>query len=170
MLYMPMNPSQRSLWRRIKAFELDVAGARFTFTDRLARENGWSISYAIRCVEEYKKFIFLICIADQGLTPSDQVDQVWHLHLIYTRSYWDDFCRNTLGKEIHHGPTKGGDSERNRFNNLYEASNAWYRKTFDKEPPEDIWPATELRFKEIHFTRVNRHRYWLVPKNPFKNP
>ena len=32
--------------------------------------------------------------------PSDEVDQAWHLHLVYTRSYWGEFCPNVLGKPL----------------------------------------------------------------------
>jgi hypothetical protein len=83
------------LWKKIESFELDDPQSSFMFTDRLARENGWSIEYAIRTVSEYKRFIFLMCIAEHPLTPSDQVDQVWHLHLLYTESYWIDLCAHT---------------------------------------------------------------------------
>jgi hypothetical protein len=37
-------------------------------------------------------------ISTHIVTPSEQVDQVWHLHLTYTRSYWDEFCPNVLGQ------------------------------------------------------------------------
>jgi hypothetical protein len=105
----------KTLWDKLEEFQLDDFDSTFTFTDRLCRENGWKYEYAVRVINEYKKFIFLICISDHPLTPSDQVDQVWHLHLLYTRSYWTDFCKNTLGREIHHGPTKGGKNEKEKI-------------------------------------------------------
>ena len=42
---------------------------------------------------------------------SEQVDAAWHLHLTYTRSYWDRFCKETLGQPLHHDPTRGGPAE-----------------------------------------------------------
>ncbi len=100
-----MTEAQEILWKKIKEFEIDEPSSALTFTERLARENGWTIEFTLRAIEEYKKFMFLICIAEHPLTPSDQIDQVWHLHLLYTQSYWNDFCKNTLNKTIHHGPT-----------------------------------------------------------------
>jgi len=161
---MDMNSEEKALWLKIKNFEIDDPTAQFSFSDRLARENSWSLEYALRTVWEYKKFIFLICIVDNPLTPSDQVDQVWHLHLIYTESYWKDFCENTLGRDIQHGPTKGGQSEKDKFNNWYEATKNIYRIKFSQEPPEDIWPSSSIRFGEINFSRVNLHRNWVIPK------
>ena len=114
-----MTPSEQILWQRIKRFEIDDPSSEFTFTNRLARENGWSLGYAIRAVYEYKKFIFLVCTTAHPLTPSDAVDQVWHLHLLYTDSYWIDWCQRTLEQEIKHGPTKGGKAEKEKFHDCW---------------------------------------------------
>ena len=59
---------------------------------RLASENGWSREYAVRVMQEYRRFAFLAVAAGHPVSPSDAVDQAWHLHLVYTRSYWDEFC------------------------------------------------------------------------------
>ncbi|MEZ4849274.1 MAG: hypothetical protein R3B93_11805 [Bacteroidia bacterium] len=159
-----MTEAQKTLWANIQNFELDDIASDFTFTDRLARENGWSLEFALRTVFEYKKFIFLICIAAHPLTPSDQVDQVWHLHLIYTESYWIDFCKNTLNRDIHHGPTKGGQAEKDKYHNWYEETKKVYQQVFQEQPPTDIWPSSRVRFGELRFTRINRHRNWVIPK------
>lgn len=161
-----MTDQQAELWRCIKEFELDDIHASFSFSNRLVRENGWSLEYALRAIFEYKKFMFLICISNKPLTPSDQVDQVWHLHLIYTESYWIDFCQNTLQQPIHHGPTKGVE-QRGKFRENYQNTLALYKKIFQSIPPKDIWIEIDTRFKEINFTRVNRDKYWLIPKKLF---
>ncbi len=163
-----MTEQEHTLWQKIAAFEFDDSNSEFTFTDRLCRENGWKMEYAVRAVQEYKKFMFLICIGSQPLTPSDQVDQVWHLHLLYTRSYWIDFCKETLGRDVHHGPTKGGEDDRSKFRDWYAVTKEFYRDTFGVQPPSDIWPSSKVRFGEIRFRRVNLHRNWIIPK-PKKN-
>ena len=111
--------------------------------------------------------MFLTCLADHPLTPSDQVDQVWHLHLIYTRSYWEDFCGATLGKMVHHGPTKGGGSEAAKYQDWYEMTKQLYETVFRHQPPEDIWPASKERFSNINFRRVNTDEYWIIKKPKF---
>jgi len=162
-----MNDEQLKRWNEIKSFELDDSEISLSFTDRLARENGWTIEYSIRAILEYKKFMFLLTITNHPLTPSDQVDQVWHLHLLYTQSYWEDFCESTLKRKIHHGPTKGGASEKTKFTNWYERTKDLYAETFETETPKDIWPTSEIRFSEIEFERINLQRYWII-KKPFK--
>ncbi|GAA0192582.1 hypothetical protein GCM10009122_55450 [Fulvivirga kasyanovii] len=155
---------KEDLWNSIRKFEIDDPESGFSFTDRLVRENSWTRDYAIRAIFEYKRFMYLICIAPHPLTPSDQVDQVWHLHLLYTESYWTDFCQNTLQRNVHHGPTKGGKEEKEKYSNWYEETGQLYTQVFGSEPPADIWPPAEIRFTEINFTRVNRHRNWVIPK------
>lgn len=153
-----------SLWNRISEFQFDDPASDFSFTDRLIRENAWSLEYGLRAIMEYKRFMYLICTRQSPLTPSDQVDQVWHLHLLYTESYWNDWCKDTLQQEIHHGPTKGGSNEKAKFNDLYSETMAYYKEQFNEEPPEDLWPPSPIRFGEIHFVRVNTHRNWIIPK------
>ena len=162
-----MNSEQLLLWERVRKFELNDPRASFSFSDRLARENSWPLEYTLRCIQEYKRFMFLICIAHHPLTPSDEVDQVWHLHLLYTESYWQEFCQHTLGRKIQHGPTKGGDAEKAKYNDWYQATKDFYAMTFDRVPPADIWPASAIRFGQIRFTRVNLHKNWVIPKPNF---
>jgi hypothetical protein len=159
-----MTEAQETLWNKIKEFEIDEPTSALTFTERLARENGWSIAYSLRTIEEYKKFMFLICIAEHPLTPSDQIDQVWHLHLLYTQSYWNDFCKNTLNKIIHHGPTKGGMDENTKFTNWYEKTKELYKLIFEIYAPEDIWEPSHIRFSENNFQRINLNENWIIKK------
>jgi hypothetical protein len=109
------NAEWSGLYERLAAFEFDKADAAFPFSARLARDNGWSREYAAAVLEEYRRFLFLAVAAGHPVTPSDQVDQAWHLHLLYTRSYWDDLCGDVLQRPLHHGPTRGGTAESEKF-------------------------------------------------------
>lgn len=109
-------------WERIAAHDFDVASHDLSFAKRLARENDWDTFYAERVIEEYRRFCFLAIHADHPVTPSDAVDQVWHLHLTYSRDYWECFCPDVLRQPLHHGPTKGGISENEKYH-------LWYGKT-----------------------------------------
>jgi len=160
-----MNADQKQLWERIQAFRFDEGNPAFPFAARLARDNGWSAGFTARTIREYRRFTFLAVAAGHPVTPSDQVDQAWHLHLLYTRNYWDTFCNEALQRPLHHGPTKGGASEREKFNDWYGKTLESYRRFFGEDPPADIWPASEVRFGEdIHYRRVNLKRSWIIPK------
>jgi hypothetical protein len=166
-IFYQMNAAALKLWSAIRDFELDDETSSFTFSDRLAKENGWTREFTFRAIEEYKKFMFLVCITNQPLSPSDQVDQVWHLHLLYTQSYWKDFCSVVLEREVHHGPTKGGAGEERKFTDWYSRTLYYYKEQFGADPPADLWPDANLRFKKTNFRRVDLQRNWII-KNPFR--
>jgi hypothetical protein len=153
----------QDLLNRIQAFSFDEGDCAFPFGERLARENQWSDMHAERVIREYKRFIFLAMVAGHPVTPSDEVDQVWHLHLLYTRSYWQRFCGEVLGRELHHDPTAGGRDEKSKFEHWYDRTLESYRRVFGA-PPQDIWPNAAIRFGEdLHFARVNTWRNRVIP-------
>lgn len=162
---MPIRPRQQALWDRIVAHRFDDPAARLTFTGRLARENGWTIGHAVRIVDEYRRFVFLAVTAAQSLTPSEDVDQVWHLHLVYTHDYWETFCGDVLRSPLHHGPTRGGGAEAARYGGQYQQTLDAYAAAFDAPPPSDIWPPPDRRFgADLAWRRVNLASNWVVPK------
>ena len=152
-----MDTLQAALYSRIDNFNLDVAGVQLTFSQRLARENNWSQLFTSRAIDEYKKFTFLAMVAGHPVTPSQQVDAVWHLHLTYSQSYWQDFCPNILGGPLHHEPTQGGTDEADKFREWYGNTLISYETWFDEKPPADIWPDVNKRFrspKKIDFFMI----------------
>ena len=159
-----MRPDSSGLWERIQAFSFDAGAAAFPFWSRLASENGWSPSYAARVITEYRRFLFLAVAAGHPVSPSDHVDQVWHLHLLYTESYWDRMCRDTLGMPLHHQPTTGGGAERAKFDDWYRRTLESYRRLFHEEPPPDVWPPAEAHAGGGHYQRVNTRRCWIIRK------
>ena len=136
-----MTESQAGLYHRIEVFEFDALGANYTFAQRLAKENRWSPAFAARAIVEYRRFVFLYVAAEHPVSPPEVVDQVWHLHLLYTESYWHDFCETVLGRRLHHEPSRGGAEERAKFGEWYKLTVESYRRYFGN-PPADIWPVS----------------------------
>lgn len=154
-----------ALWNDIEDFEFGLSEASLTFADRLARENGWDVGFAGRVIDEYRRFCFLAMTAGHPVTPSEQVDQAWHLHLLYTENYWTEFCGEVLGRPFHHGPTRGGSREGSKFNDWYQMTLDSYRRVFGEAPPADIWPDAQARFRDAHlFRRVNTSSHWVIPR------
>ena len=143
-----MSAIASDLWQRLAAHDIGPRDAVLSFTARLARENRWSEEFAERVVLEYKRFCYLAKTAGHEVTPSDAVDQVWHLHLTYSRDYWQVFCPEVLEAELHHGPTAGGQVERSRYYAQYAATLKSYEEAFGTPPPADIWPDSRQRFVE----------------------
>lgn len=161
-----MNQRQPdTLIERLEAFEIDEGSPPLSFAARLARENGWRLEFAQRVVREYKRFVILAMVAGHPVTPSEEVDQAWHLHLTYTRSYWDRMCGEILEQPLHHNPTAGGPSEQAKFYLWYAETLASYQRIFGEPPPEEIWPPPAQRFATAGAGRwIDPTRFWLVPR------
>lgn len=140
-----MQAQQHPLWQKLRRYEFGNSEARERFTARLARDQAWSLPYAERVVDEYLRFMFLGCVGDAPICPSEEVDRAWHLHLTHTREYWGAFCGEVLEKPFHHTPSAGND-EREKHVAMYEATLAAYAKWFGHRPPTDIWPGADRRF------------------------
>jgi hypothetical protein len=151
------------LWAALATMQ--ITSARGGFTMRLARENGWSAAHAEAVAAEYRRFLYLAAVTGEPLTPSDDVDQAWHLHLLHSRHYWDMLCARILRRPLHHDPAGGGAAETIRHQRQYEATLARYRMIFGENPPPAIWPARGAEFA-TRTLRIDAAHYWLVPKMP----
>ena len=153
--------ARRVLIGRIETLAIGRTDATLSYEGRLAAENGWTDTFAGRVAAEYRRFIALIAISGDQLTPSDAVDQAWHLHMVYSRDYWHGLCRDIVGRDIHHEPTSGGPEQREQYCDRYAHTLQLYHATFGNAPPADIWPDPSERFARI-FERVDRTRMMLL--------
>lgn len=158
-----MTPAQADLYKQICDFKLDPDFAIFPFSNKLAWEYQWSGVYTYRVIQEYKKFVFLAMVADHIASPSTAVDRVWHFHLLYTHSYWDEFCGKILKKPLHHSPSLGGKTEGLKYRYYYYQTLCTYQKYFGMPPP-DIWHEPKLRSERVSYQWIDRDLYWITPK------
>lgn len=138
------------LWKRLKALDLDdsaatTPAARFSF--KLAKVHGWTPRYTERVIEEYRRYVYLAATSSEPMCPSEDVDEARHLHLTFTRSYWEELCGRVLKCELHHDPSRGGRDELSKHARMYQATLERYASEFGSEPPRDIWPPVPERFK-----------------------
>ncbi len=151
------------LWERIAAHMIGGAAAQ-SFTRRLARENLWSMAYAEAVVQEYRRFCYLACVSGGKITPSDAVDQAWHLHLTHSRDYWEQFCPDVLRRSLHHGPSDGTAADAARFARQYADTLALYAASFGHAAPASIWPLPDDRFQTAG-VRIDANQFLLVRKS-----
>lgn len=149
------------LWDKVRAYQIDDPDSPLKFSDRLAKENLWDKEFTLRAIEEYKRFMFLAAVGREPVTPSLEIDEVWHLHMLYTREY-HKFC-GVLGKFVHHGPTRGIKEEDEGFVDWYGNTKIEYMNWFAEDPPSDLWPPSKVRFRPVHFARVDLVKNWVIP-------
>jgi len=157
-------PTNSKLWQRIEAFDIDRRGDENSFSLQLARANGWSSPKARAAIKEYKRFVYLVCVADSPLAPSEIVDRVWRLHLADTRSSWADFCEGVLGRPIDTEPTEGDAARTYHLLDRYAATRALYVEEFAPEPPAEFWPPVSERFAAAPSRQeFVRNSGWIAP-------
>ena len=132
---------------RDKVSAMFGGGDAFTqaFASKLAMKLGWSRKFALRAIDEYKKFIYLGNVGDMHVTPSRVIDQVWHQHILFSRAY-REFCRDVLHRDFDHNPELVPLAEQNDlFAQQYLDTLDAYRTEFDTMPPGDIWSVPKFQ-------------------------
>lgn len=93
---------------------------------------GWSREATIQAISRYLMFLTLIHLyPNRQFVPSQEIDCVWHFHIIDTIKYAQD-CQMLFGRFIHHFPYFG------------------IRDVADRKNLEIIFEQTQVLFEE-HF-------------------
>ncbi|WP_309714680.1 hypothetical protein [Armatimonas sp.] len=146
---------QNPLWQQLAALPLEEG-----FSKRLARENEWGVLFTEQVIGEYRRFLYLTQVAGHAVTPSKAVDEAWHLHLLYTRSYWEALCGDILSKPLHHEPGTGKPKDEVHFAGQYAKTQESYQRIFGEEPPSCVW-GTKKPQKAVSLGR-KRALGWLA--------
>lgn len=158
----PWTPALTALWDRIARHDFEPDHP-LNFTRRLARDKDWTLAYARGAILEYRRFCFLTCAGAGPMTPPEEIDEVWHQHLTYSRDYWEVWCKTALGAPLHHDPTLGGPAQQSHFRTRYAVTLQTYERFFGPPPPL-YWPATHVRFgPRPRFRTVDSFRWLLMP-------
>jgi hypothetical protein len=78
---------------------------------RLCIEQKCTHQIAINWLKEVGKFLFICDKSNVRLTPSEKVDQGWHVLILFTQDY-REFCQLFFGRFIDHYP--GGEANQNK--------------------------------------------------------
>lgn len=72
---------------------------------KLAYQYGWKQAHAEEICDMYKNFLFLYIKYGQQfpLAPSEEIDEIWHLHILETQNY-RHFCDSVCGQYVDHKP------------------------------------------------------------------
>ena len=108
-------------------------------TRKVMQEEGWDAATAAKAVGHYRRFL---CMRDieptLDLVPTDDIDKVWHQHILFTRAYADD-CQRLFGRYIHHEPATGAAEEKPLVQDGLERTQALYFELFGEEYVEGTW-------------------------------
>lgn len=89
-------------------------------------EEKWSFEQTKQALNHYSMFLWLINLyPDRKLVPTQEIDRVWHHHILDTMKYAED-CQMLFGRFIHHFPyfgTRGKDDKNNLYTAFRETQN-----------------------------------------------
>jgi hypothetical protein len=107
-----LETATRTLPESIAYLELDFLGRKLLEDDACEadRRNGerlWDEQRVERALHEYRQFLALMLWHPEALlVPSEDIDEVWHAHVLNTARYQAD-CETIFGRFQHHFPTFG---------------------------------------------------------------
>jgi len=106
----------RTLPESIANLDLGYLGRKLLDDDayEALRRNGeplWDEERVARALHEYKQFLALMYWnREAALVPSEDIDDVWHTHVLNTARYQQD-CETIFGCFQHHLPSFGASEE-----------------------------------------------------------
>lgn len=111
-----IETATRTLPESIANLDLGGLGRKLLDDDAFEaeRRNGerlWDEERVARALHEYRQFLALMYWnPDAVLVPSEDIDEVWHSHVLNTMRYQAD-CEAIFGCFQHHSPTFGASEE-----------------------------------------------------------
>ena len=97
-----------------------------------SNEEKWNIQKTNQAISAYQMFLLLIYLyPNSQLVPNQEIDRVWHYHILDTMKYAED-CEMLFGKFIHHFPYFGkrGKIDRENLRKAFEQTQVIFEEHF----------------------------------------
>ncbi|HEY9600482.1 MAG TPA: hypothetical protein V6C85_02655 [Allocoleopsis sp.] len=89
---------------KLRALDLSAIAAKLMHPEN---GYGWTERQALKAIDCYKAFLFVSYLYPEVLlVPTQEIDRVWHCHILHTRKYRQD-CQMLFGYFIDHEPESG---------------------------------------------------------------
>ncbi|WP_437959400.1 hypothetical protein WME76_06915 [Sorangium sp. So ce119] len=101
-----------------------------------------SIEVARGIVEELRRYLLLLAThgAENYNIPAGDVDDMWHIFLLFSADY-RAFCDRLGAGFIDHAPLPDEEIDSPRVQSNYRRLLLDYEATFGEKPPRHIWPT-----------------------------
>jgi hypothetical protein len=135
----PAEPIDAEVWNRVAALDLTPVAQQLT------DYQGWTPARAASVERRYRRFLYLKTMLPEGnASPTHEVDEFWHQHIINTRRYGPD-CEAVAGRFLHHTFLAPEDpAEAGTLNTVWLITQATYESLFE-EPYEGTIGEALLR-------------------------
>lgn len=93
---------------KLESLDLELIAQKLMHSDYT---QGWTRQQVDRAIAHYKMFLHLLYLyPNRIIVPTQEIDQVWHQHILDTRKYAED-CQWLFGYFVHHYPYFGMANE-----------------------------------------------------------
>jgi hypothetical protein len=114
-----VQPVAPDLLEKIEAINLSL------IKDRHIYRYGWDEQRVDEAIANYQLFLLFTQLFGVPVSPSKDVDEVWHSHLLHSNKYFLD-CEKIFGHYLHHLPNPSRPKELDGF---YECSSPCCNKS-----------------------------------------
>eukprot|EP01039_Chlorochromonas_danica_P003002 gene3002-3276_t len=101
---------------------------------QLLKIRGWREDRVDEAITAYAEFLTLLITSGEDLSPTDEIDKVWHAHILHTRDYEAFNTKYSPGKKLHHDPLRSLDQDARKFRAIKTIE--LYKSTFGHERPK----------------------------------
>eukprot|EP01017_Pseudomicrothorax_dubius_P010420 TRINITY_DN13725_c0_g1_i2.p1 TRINITY_DN13725_c0_g1~~TRINITY_DN13725_c0_g1_i2.p1 ORF type:complete len:571 (+),score=106.88 TRINITY_DN13725_c0_g1_i2:70-1782(+) len=99
---------------------------------------------------EYRKFLLMAFCSSEMVSPSPEVDEVWHLHMVLSPDY-RKMCSEMFGRYLNHNPSEGGPTEDEKYDKFYVKTLDLYSKLFTTPPMREVWSVKDESRPAPHY-------------------
>ncbi len=130
-----MLSTQRGLSQDIELFrkklkQLDLRSIAYQLIN--SSDQKWTFEQTNQAIDRYSMFLCLIYLyPNRKLVPTQEIDRVWHHHILDTMKYVED-CEMLFGRFIHHFPYFGkrGTADRDNLYRAFAETETLFQKHF----------------------------------------
>ena len=106
---------------------------------------GWTRQQVDQALARYKMFLNLLYLyPNSSIVPTQEIDQVWHQHILDTRKYAQD-CQWLFGYFVHHYPYfgLGSDAEKQALETAFSDTRTLFAELFGIDVTEETYNLSE---------------------------
>jgi hypothetical protein len=126
---MTLWPSDQCFLEKLAAVDFGPIAFQLMCSDS---DQTLTLTQATQAIEQYRRFLFLHHRhPNHPLVPSQEIDRVWHVHILDTAKYRED-CQFLFGRFIDHFPYfgVGNTAQQQTLKAAYLETQALYEQCF----------------------------------------
>ena len=123
------NESARSFVRKLQDLDWGPIAYKLIYPES---GQGWTQEQTKRAISRYIIFLTLKHLyPNVGIVPTQEIDQVWHTHILDTAKYAQE-CQQVFGYFLHHFPYMGmrGETDRKNWQSAFAQTKSLFAEHF----------------------------------------